>query len=597
MASFRQKGKFWYYRYTNEVGKKCERKGHWDLVTTKGMAAAVETEVSKIRSGYIDAKAAACTRHDSRPLTEHLEDFKAALEAKGGSKRHPKVTCSRAKKILDLAKVKRISQLSNSIVMAAVATLREEGASTETINHYIRAVKAFSRWLWRDGRARDHYLAHLATSSPEADRRRVRRALSPEEASRVVQAAEHGPEAGGLTGADRAILYALALGTGFRAEELRTLTPERFALSANPPTATVLACYSKNGKVAVQPIAATLAERVRPWLASKSPGRPVFEGMTERTAEMLRVDLEAAKVPYETDSGVADFHALRAAYISNLVASGASVKVCQTLARHSTPSLTIGLYAKASLHDIKGAVENLPELAPPESGPDAVMLAATGTHGNQSSKKLAHHMPTAGTDSSRGLMDSDGIVDAIIPMTMVDPGLGQKGSDDSCRDGTQYRRWESNPHGRSRPEDFKSSASAIPPRRQFPTQQDPGKLGSKILGHATAGQPRQIPPGIWQNDPGLAVAMGDWGRLPEATHAGIAAAVQAAAPSRTATTDSSARGSRSGPTARPRAITKLGLVRCRVRLGRQAWHLLSIRQLMIYKTIHGTRLNTITIDL
>ena len=32
----------------------------------------------------------------------------------------------------------------------------------------------------------------------------------------------------------------------------------------------------------------------------------------------------------------------------------------------------------------------------------------------------------------------------------------------SCR---KYRRWESNPHGRSRPEDFKSSASAIPPRR------------------------------------------------------------------------------------------------------------------------------------
>jgi hypothetical protein len=33
-------------------------------------------------------------------------------------------------------------------------------------------------------------------------------------------------------------------------------------------------------------------------------------------------------------------------------------------------------------------------------------------------------------------------------------------------DVNHYRRWESNPHGRSRPEDFKSSASAIPPRRQ-----------------------------------------------------------------------------------------------------------------------------------
>jgi hypothetical protein len=31
----------------------------------------------------------------------------------------------------------------------------------------------------------------------------------------------------------------------------------------------------------------------------------------------------------------------------------------------------------------------------------------------------------------------------------------------------EYRRWESNPHGGSPPEDFKSSASAFPPRRQI----------------------------------------------------------------------------------------------------------------------------------
>jgi hypothetical protein len=100
--------------------------------------------------------------------------------------------------------------------------------------------------------------------------------------------------------------------------------------------------------------------------------------MTPRTAEMLRVDLEAAGVPYETSEGVADFHALRSAYITYLVASGASVKTCQTLARHSDPKLTIGIYAKASLHDIAGAVADLPDLtaALPESGS---VLAATGT--------------------------------------------------------------------------------------------------------------------------------------------------------------------------------------------------------------------------
>jgi hypothetical protein len=57
-----------------------------------------------------------------------------------------------------------------------------------------------------------------------------------------------------------------------------------------------------------------------------------------------------------------DFHALRATYISHLVSSGASVKTCQLLARHSRPSMIIGIYAKASLHYIQGAVESL--LAP-----------------------------------------------------------------------------------------------------------------------------------------------------------------------------------------------------------------------------------------
>jgi site-specific recombinase XerD len=117
-------------------------------------------------------------------------------------------------------------------------------------------------------------------------------------------------------------------------ERIVDLTPERIDLEADPPTATVLACYAKNGREAVQLLPSALAELLRPWIAAKRAGRPLFEGMTERTAEMLRVDLAAAGIPYETDSGVADFHALRVAYITHLVASGASVKTCQTSAHH-----------------------------------------------------------------------------------------------------------------------------------------------------------------------------------------------------------------------------------------------------------------------
>ena len=84
---------------------------------------------------------------------------------------------------------------------------------------------------------------------------------------------------------------------------------------------------------------------------------------------MLHVDLEAAGIAYEIGDGVVDFHALRATYVSHLVSSGAPVKTCQVLARHSTPSLTIGIDAKASPHDVRAAVEALPNLAARRRGP------------------------------------------------------------------------------------------------------------------------------------------------------------------------------------------------------------------------------------
>ena len=303
------------------------------------------------------------------------------------------MTRNRAERVIDLAGFKRVSDLSLSKALDALARLRADGLGAETINHHVRAVKAFSRWLWRDGRAREHHLAHLATSNPEGDRRRRRRALTPEEAARLVQAAERGPMVKGMTGPDRARCYALALGTGFRASELASLTPERFDLTGDPATATVPAAYTKNGREAVQPLPPALAARLAPWLATLPSGRPIFN-MPERTAEMIRVDLAAAGLEYETPSGFADFHSLRGVYISDLVASGASVKVCQTLARHSTPSLTIGLYAKASLHDIKGAVASLPD--PGKDTPKSEAMAATGTDGKHASNPDMPRVPAYG---------------------------------------------------------------------------------------------------------------------------------------------------------------------------------------------------------
>src|SRR5512135_3397370 len=79
----------------------------------------------------------------------------------------------------------------------------------------------------------------------------------------------------GMTGPDRARLYALALGTGLRASELASLTPERFDLSTDPPTATVSAAYLGRSRL---PIGRTARKACSPsplpWPPGWLPGSP-----------------------------------------------------------------------------------------------------------------------------------------------------------------------------------------------------------------------------------------------------------------------------------------------------------------------------------
>ena len=424
----KRQGASWYIAFTDETGRRRSIKGCLGKHATEAMARKLESEAELRRRGVIDPRTDAFAAHEARPLPGHLADFRAALLAKGGGAKHAGMTHNRIARVLDKAQLKRISDLSASKALDGLAQLRAEGLGQETINHHVRAIKGFARWLWKEGRARDHYLAHLATSNPDVDRRRPRRALSNDEAARLIGAAEAGRPAKGMTGLERARCYAVALGTGFRAEELRSLTPERFDLDSNPPTATVPAGYTKNGREAVQPLPPPLALRLRPWLAALPPGRPVFP-LSDRAAEMMRVDLEAAGIPYETEEGVADFHSLRAVYVSNLVASGASVKVCQVLARHSALTLTIGVYAKASLHDVAGAVAALPDLTgrPERDEP----LAATGTDPGRSLTAPGQRAPDG---ISRGLSVPDGMHDDA-PGPACGPGASPNSMSEAGLDG------------------------------------------------------------------------------------------------------------------------------------------------------------------
>jgi len=343
------------------------------------------------------------------PLAEHLDGpagFKQALLAKGDTEHHARKTCRHLRRAFEACRFVFVSDLSAAPVSAFLNELRTaHGLAARTVNAHLRAVKSFGTWLEREGRITANPFRHLQTMNAEADRRYVRRAVSEDEIARLIHAAEHGPARMGMNGEDRAMLYRVALGTGFRRNELASLRPEDFDLDGDGPAITVRAGFSKRRREDRQPVAPELADILRPWLAVKEPGRPVFD-LPQRTAVVLAEDLAAARAAWIEEAADAaertrregsdyllsvdrtgrhfDFHATRGQYVTGLVRSGANVKAVQELARHCTPTLTLGTYTHLTVHDKRAALAALPVV--PVGGPnvgdaEAGELRATGTDG------------------------------------------------------------------------------------------------------------------------------------------------------------------------------------------------------------------------
>lgn len=79
---------------------------------------------------------------------------------------------------------------------------------------------------------------------------------------------------------------------------------------------------------------------------------------------------------YCNDDGLfADLHRIRHRFITSLDRAGVSVKMMQTLARHSDVRLTLGGYTHVELQDQTAAIATLP--GPPSEV--TMQTAATGT--------------------------------------------------------------------------------------------------------------------------------------------------------------------------------------------------------------------------
>ncbi|MFA7237980.1 MAG: site-specific integrase [Phycisphaeraceae bacterium] len=331
-------------------------------------------------------------------IAEHLADWRAYLTAKGGTAKHVGHVRGAVDRLVSTMKAETPADLTPAKVQGAIAGLKDNGLSLRTCNHAMRAVKGFTRRAMRNGRLASDPLAWLTGFNTATDRRHERRPLIADELATLLKVTEAAPAWRGISGADRAMTYRVAVGTGFRLSELASLTPGSFDLDANPPAVTIRAAYSRHRRDDRQPIRADLAELLRGYLTNKPSDAPAL-CIPDRAAHMLKAHMRRARARWikdtpqpaerrqrrqagflthaDADGRVVDFHALRVTYITMIVKGGASVKVAQELARHSDPRLTMNTYTRLGVHDLTGALDALPDATPANSEPHT--MRATGT--------------------------------------------------------------------------------------------------------------------------------------------------------------------------------------------------------------------------
>lgn len=229
------------------LGKRREKSTRTtDLAAARRIASKIESDLALRKEGVIDAKLDRFATEARRPIGEHVADF---LHAVGGrvSKQQAAQLQARIARVLQTTTVPTLGDLSLSVVEFALGELRRSGydrrfsngrtrrelLSPATVAYHAKAMRQFSRWLTRDGRVSSDPLVSLRIGTTDADSVYRRRELTGDELDRVVRAAEKGPTLFGMTGKDRASCYRLACGTGFRANELRSLRRESFDLDAD----------------------------------------------------------------------------------------------------------------------------------------------------------------------------------------------------------------------------------------------------------------------------------------------------------------------------------------------------------------------------
>ncbi len=357
----------------------------------KQYATELERKARLRKVGVIDTRQENMASEGKRPLEEHLDAFEAKMRSAGRDEKHIESTTRYIQKIAEATGIEAVGDITADAVHTFAAELSTR-RSARTVGAYLTAIKSFTRWAMLSDKLPRDPLAGVKKPNPQADRQYERRMLLPEEWPWLRSAilAEN-VEREGMSAGERVLLYATAIQTGLRLNELRSLTRRRLFFDGERPFITCAARSTKNKRDCRQFVKARLAAELRQHIKEKDPRGGILNvPPKERAAEMLRGDLAAARerwlkkaegdekeyarrkesdflLPVNHEGEHLDFHSLRHTCGGWLAMKGVHPNIIKQVMRHSTITLTLDTYGHLMPDDTAGAVDKLPDLVDPQA--------------------------------------------------------------------------------------------------------------------------------------------------------------------------------------------------------------------------------------
>jgi integrase len=331
-----------------------------DLSLAENIPARIRAKL--VAFGIIDNKRSAAGRSLSELTSEYEGWLRTTRVERHGLLRCKEYCNDTITMITRIARSCKFYQWSDISKTALEKYLGNMDVKARTYNNYLVSIKGFCKWVVENDLAGKNPLTKC--KHIHAEDKEIRRALTPEEFSLLLNTTTEAPRRFELTGRERAIMYLLAAELGLRKSELLSLTVSSFDLDKG--TVTIKREIAKNRHAAKLPLKQQRVSQLREYLAGKFPNVKVFPVTASlRAGDMIKRDLKDAGIPFETDEGVCCFHALRHTFSTNVAKTNATWVEHKVLMRHSLKTDVTAGYTKVPIERQREIVEQLPGFAWP----------------------------------------------------------------------------------------------------------------------------------------------------------------------------------------------------------------------------------------